>query len=174
MGISIQAPWLGSKAAPWANNMCSKKKSQKLLRWLITKLNYCDPDRPGEVHRSYESLRPNFPGLSDLLKVGSAYVTRSLCGSSPFGLTSAYSAALEALSKEVHYGEANDGMVGIESCMLPGKTYEKHYANMHYLSKINHVDGTCRTGNGLLGQVAKQPCLWLAGNHTAVEQSFFV
>merc|ERR1712060_641171 len=34
--ISIQAPWLGSKAAGWVSNICSKKKSTNLFRWLAT------------------------------------------------------------------------------------------------------------------------------------------
>jgi len=97
-------------------------------------------------------------------------VTRSMCGTSAFGLTSLYSAALKALAEEVKYGQDNDGMVAVQSCMLPGKIYTQHYSMQFYLSIINHIDGTCRTGNGIFGKVSRQPCLWLAGEKATMEE----
>mmetsp|Transcript_95545 Transcript_95545/g.239431 ORF Transcript_95545/g.239431 Transcript_95545/m.239431 type:complete len:335 (+) Transcript_95545:196-1200(+) len=175
--ISIEAPWLGSKAAPWVSTICSNETTSSALRWLAGKLHYCDPDVPGKVYRGYETLQPSFPGLANLPAVAQAHVTKALCGASAFGLTSVYSAAFEALAAEVNYGDDNDGMVAVSSCQLPGKDYKKHYAEDFYLAEINHADGTCRAGNGIWGLAARQPCLWLAsamGNTTAFEELAFV
>jgi len=154
---------MGSKAAPWVHNLCSNKTSSPVLRWLAEQLNYCDPDLPGQVYRGYETLRPDFPGIKDLRLVAQDHVTKAMCGTSAFGLTTVYSAALEALATEVGYGQDNDGMVAVDSCMLPFQTYEQHYTKHFYLAQINHADGTCRAGNGVWGLPNRQPCLWLAG-----------
>lgn len=170
--ISLNAPWLGSKASSWVQNICSNQTSSKPLKWLAKDLNYCDPK--GQVYRSYETLEPNYPGLQDLQNVGVAYVTRAMCGTSAFGLTSSYSAAFEAMDAEVHYGQDNDGLVAVDSCMLPGKTYQKNYAESFYLARINHIDGTCRFGNGAFGNVDRQPGLWLAGAQNTTGQLVIV
>jgi hypothetical protein len=159
--ISIQAPWQGSKAAAWVEKICSNETSSTVLRWLAKELSYCDPDVPGKVFRSYETLRPDFPGLRDLLAVAQPRVHASLCGSSPLGLVSQWSAALEAFSAEVGFGEANDGIVPSTSCMLPGGAYREHYSAPFYLASVNHLDGTCRLGNGLLDIDSRRPGDWL-------------
>eukprot|EP00443_Scrippsiella_acuminata_P058661 CAMPEP_0115437164 /NCGR_PEP_ID=MMETSP0271-20121206/34591_1 /TAXON_ID=71861 /ORGANISM="Scrippsiella trochoidea, Strain CCMP3099" /LENGTH=258 /DNA_ID=CAMNT_0002862759 /DNA_START=10 /DNA_END=786 /DNA_ORIENTATION=+ len=172
--ISIQAPWQGSKAAPWVSNICSNHTSSRLLRWLAGELQYCDPDLPGQVYRGYESLRPDFPGLQNLIPVAQANVHRALCGSSAYGLQSSYSAALEALALEVKYGEYSDGMVSVSSCTLPGASYEGHYTAPFYMAQINHVDGTCRVGDGIIKKADRLPCEWLSSVVQNATETVFV
>lgn len=172
--ISIQAPWLGSKMATWIHKICSNHTSSKLLRWLAKELNYCDPDQPGKVYQAYETLKPDFPGLQSLALVANAQVTRALCGSSVFGLPTMYSAALAALAGEVEFGEDSDAVVPLSSCLLPGRDYREHYAERFYLAQINHLDGTCRSGNALLDFDSRQPCSWLARGGKSVEEPVFV
>merc|ERR1712124_225819 len=85
-----------------------------------------------------------------------------MCGDSSFGLNSKYSLALQALSLAVEYGEDNDGMVAVSSCMLPGKRYTGKYSDSFYIAKINHADGPCRNGNGDFGIASRQPASWYA------------
>jgi len=172
--ISIGAPWLGTKMASWIHKICSNHTSNKLLRWLAKELNYCDPGNPGEVYPAYETLKPNFPGLQNLAFVADAHVTRALCGTSVFGLPSKYSAALAALARAVKFGEPNDAIVPVSSCLLPGHNFRKHYAERFYLAEINHMDGTCRAGNDIFGSDSKQPCSWLARGGELTEQPVFV
>jgi hypothetical protein len=159
--VSIQAPWRGSKAAAWVENICSNHTSSAPLRWLASKLSYCDPDAPGKVFRSYETLRPDFPGLKDLAPIARFGVHASLCGSSAVGLASEWSAALQALSLEVGFGEANDGLVAIKSCVLPGKKYSSHYSSPFYMAEVNHLDGTCRVPV-IISLPERRPGAWLS------------
>lgn len=69
---------------------------------------------------------------------------------------------LQALASLVNYGEKNDGMVGIASCLLDGKTYGTTPDSDYYQAAINHADGTCRDGDGDFGKSTRQPCAWFA------------
>merc|ERR1719231_486404 len=144
---AASAPWKGSQAASWVEGLCANMSiATAALTWLARELNYCDSNN--HASQSYRSLQVNYPGLSDLLEVAVEHVSGALCGTSSFGITSKYSVALQALDTAVGYGEEDDGMVGISSCLLPGKTYGEYASNPFYKAAINHADGTCRDGNG--------------------------
>jgi len=200
---SLSAPWGGSKAAAWIQNICrttllrgsksfyhdnnessiheaiinrplganalTKSNSFSVLRWLATELHYCDETRPGHVNRAYASLVPSYPGLEKPRNAALAHVSGAICGSSPGGLSDKYSLAMLALSEAVNYGEDNDGMVDVTSCMLPTMTYDRQFTSRYYLAAINHPDSTCRDGDGLFEKESRSPCTWIArrGNNLA-------
>lgn len=162
--ISIEAPWGGSPAAKWVENICEGNMSAATrgpLKWLAKELGYCDPTKPNSVARGYQVLAPDFPGLERLKPLAEKYVSYSICGKSPYGITSAYSVGLEVLGELVNYGEPCDGMVGRSSCQLAGRNYEPDYRTSHYIADVNHADGTCRSGNGGFGFESRKPCDWL-------------
>lgn len=69
---------------------------------------------------------------------------------------------MSALSDFVHYGEQDDGMVGLSSCLLAGKSFGTSFEDDFYQAEINHPDGTCRDGDGDFGNAARQPCKWFS------------
>lgn len=156
--LSLEAPWWGSEACDVLKHLCSNTTSQRLWQWIAKKAHYCDPDVPGEVNLGYKTMSPEYPALQGLVEIAERYVHKAICGSSAFGLTSKYSAALDAIAHEVRYGAPNDGMVRVDSCKLPGRQYESHHSAPFYLAEINHADGTCREGDSKKAQ----PCAWLS------------
>ena len=88
----------------------------------------------------------------------------SLCGTSPFGLTTEYSLALEIVAKFVNYGEPSDGLVPITSCKGVGRSQGNEFKETpdsnFYSAATNHPDNTCRHGDGMWGQ-RRRPCSWL-------------
>lgn len=160
---AASAPWNGSKAATWVEGLCADiPGASTALKWLARKLNYCDPNTPQHATRAYITMQAGYQGLSDLVDVAVKHVAGAMCGTSGYGITSKYSVSLEALSVAVAYGEDNDGMVAISSCMLPGKHYGGKPSEVFYKASINHADGTCQSGNGDFGIDSRQPATWYA------------
>ena len=147
--VSLSALWLGSKAAAWVDRVCTDTSK---LSWILRKFaddeHYCN----GTIgNLAYRSMKPSnlWLRLGVLRKTAEQFVTASVCGTSPFGIFSKYSAALEAISVAVDFGEKSDGMVGIDSCKLPSRNYATDYHGTNfYMADINHADGTLRDGNG--------------------------
>jgi len=164
--ISLSAPWRGSKAADFAERLCADPSRWiEPIQWIARELNYCN----GSVaYPAYISLRTDNPILANgtLAAFGKRHVTAALCGTSPFGIASLYSVALEALSQVVEYKEDNDGMVGISSCSLPGTSYAPLFNGSWYSARLNHADGTMRDGDGDLGYTDRQPGRFLL-HHTS-------
>lgn len=159
--FAASAPFVGSKAANFVDDICANNSTiDEALRKVAALLHYCRADDPTQPARAYLSMKTSYPGLHGLMDVAGQYVSGALCGTSPFGLTSLYSIPMEALSDLVHYHEDDDGMVGIDSCLIPGKSYGDSYENAFYKAHVNHPDGTCRDGNGDFGIGARQPCKW--------------
>lgn len=155
--ISMSAPWKGSKAADYVADKCSNETG--LLHWLSEEMNYCN-EKTKTLYASWASLKPSYPGLSSnaLKELAVDHANASICGEAAFGITSKYSVKLEALSKLVNYGEPNNSMVAISSCMLP-KSYAHQWQSLFYLGKINHADGTMRDGNGI--ENCAKPASWV-------------
>jgi hypothetical protein len=173
--LSLHAPWKGSKAADFIKKLCSNPSVwSKPVRWIATEMNYCQPSQNGEANVGYLALTPEAPKLANgtLAAYAAAAVSGAVCGHSATGLVSEYSAALEALALAVEYGEENDGMVPVSSCLLnatatePAIVYNGSYASPFYFAKINHADGTMRDGNGDFGHDDRQPGKWLAVHTT--------
>lgn len=157
-----QGPMQGTKAAETIANICSGiTVLDKPVRWIAAAENYCDGRN---VSAAYWSLRPGYPAYNDaLLDVPRQFADGAMCGTSPYGETSMYSAALEAVAYVVEYGEDNDGLVPLSSCDAwfrseqPTASFLDPTANF-YTPKANHADGTCRVGDGWFAK----PCTWYA------------
>lgn len=159
---SMNGPWRGSKAVPWVTDLCSNISTHSAaLQWLAHELNYC-VGPTGGVAKGYLSMSPSYPGLWMLRTVADSMVSGALCGTSGFGLVSQYSAGLQALDSIVPFTSESDGMVGIDSCRLPNKTYHGNFAFPYYEAMVNHADGTCQDGDGDFGVASRQPCQWIA------------
>jgi len=158
---SASSPGAGSKAANWVDHICANNATNgEALRELADLLHYCQKDDPRLPNEAYVSLKTSYPGLEGLKETLKQETSGAMCGTSDWGLTSKYSILFEALSKLVGYGEDNDGMVGIDSCLLDGVTYGDSPDSDFYQASINHADGTCRDGNGDFGNSKRQPCEW--------------
>jgi hypothetical protein len=155
---SASAPWQGSRAANKVASICDGSSSS--LEWLAEELHYCAKD--GTPNRAYLSMTTDNPALAGLNAFAATQLSGAMCGNSDWGLTSKYSAAFEALSAIVDYGEDNDGMVGIASCSLPSTSYSLEFSDPYYIAAINHEDGTGAQGDGDLGESNRQPCQWYA------------
>lgn len=119
------------------------------IRWLATELHFCDTGNPTQLAPAYASLTPGYPGLAGLAEVVAARISGALCGCSGAGLASVYSIPLEALSVLVNYGDPDDGMVDLGSCVVTGNAMSGEYSSPWYKAAINHADSTCRNGNGV-------------------------
>jgi hypothetical protein len=160
--VAISALWRGSKGCAAVEQACSNTSAGEAFHWMAEKSQHCDGSRPGKAPRGYESMDPGYPALAGLAEFAAERVDFALCGRSPFGLTSTYSIAMEALAHMVGYGEENDGMVPLSSCLLPGKTYNTHWRSAFYDAEVNHVDGTFRNGDGSFSLSARQPSSWVS------------
>jgi len=157
---NIQGPIAGSKAASWLDTIC--KENGKLnwpYKFIAEMGGYCVPGQ-SVSYKAYQTLDPKYPGLSDLAPIAKQRVDGMLCGSSSYGLQTRYGIALYALSLMVGYGEENDGMVGFSSCNLGMKDqFKSDFTHSHYLSTVNHADGTSRNGEGWWG-LDRKPLSW--------------
>mmetsp|Transcript_25425 Transcript_25425/g.64004 ORF Transcript_25425/g.64004 Transcript_25425/m.64004 type:complete len:300 (-) Transcript_25425:382-1281(-) len=171
--VAISAPWYGSKASQVLEESCSNSSAGEAFHWLANKLHRCDPDRLGKVFLAYESLHPAYPAFEGLAEFAAQQVSFAMCGHSPYGLTSVYSAAMEGLARAIGFGEKNDGMVPLSSCLLPGKAYDTHWQSAFYSAGINHIDGTLRSGDGSLGS-SRQPSQWVSSLFTKHTETVLV
>jgi len=155
-------PLFGSKAADVIESICANPSAwDEPLRWIGQKLNYCeDSSKPSNVTKSYQSLSPSYPGYTDLMLFAATQVKGSICGTSAYGLLSPYSLALAALADVVWYGEKNDGLVAVSSCLIPQANYDNRYQSDFYIAPLNHADTTCRNGNGFYDTEERMPCGW--------------
>uniref|UniRef100_A0A7S2FZP8 Uncharacterized protein n=1 Tax=Haptolina brevifila TaxID=156173 RepID=A0A7S2FZP8_9EUKA len=161
--ISLSAPWRGSLAADFIINICRDPSIwNEPIRWIAKEMNYCNGS---SIQPAYLSLRSDNPILASgtMAKFVTRHADAALCGSSPFGITSRYSVALEALSLAVGYPGQNDAMVGLEHCILPAPVggYLPTFMSTWYVGALNHADGTMRDGNGGSGDAERQPGEWL-------------
>ena len=72
-----------------------------------------------------------------------------------------YSLPFDLLTEYLKFDGFSDGVVGWDSCALDGIEYSKDATSDYYQASVNHMDGTCRNGNGLYGE-ARQPCTWMS------------
>jgi hypothetical protein len=163
-----QAPLRGSKGANVLSKICSGERNNvfdKVLRFIAVIGKYCMKDTKS-MYPVYEELVGKYfcqapLCIHDIEKIAGKKMKGVMCGTSPHGLFTQYTAALGALADVVNYGEKNDGLVPLSSCIgvIPEGQYRTDPSDDYYVSKINHADGTCRNGNGLFGNNRK-PCSW--------------
>jgi hypothetical protein len=163
----IQGPLGGSKAAYELELICLyihngewvRHLTPRFVKWVATTGGYCVPGT-NQSYAAYDTLAPTYNGIKDLYAIAKPRIKGAMCGDSPYGLNSLYSAALYSLSFYVGYGDINDGMVPFASCRtISVLDFSLSYQDQYYLATINHADGTCRDGNGYWG-ITRQPCSW--------------
>jgi hypothetical protein len=165
---SSQGPFRGSKAAPFLEGVCAvgEKSSlfAKLEKWVGVYAKYCVAGST-LAYPAYSELKDDYCDknkqicLRDMESISAKMISGSMCGTSAKGLISIYSAPLEILSRLVHYGEQNDGLVPLSSCKMINRSYGKTSESKMYETDTNHADGTCRNGNGFYS-AARKPCSW--------------
>lgn len=127
---------------------------QDLYRWIAQKGGYCMHNAT-VTYPAYQTLDPQYPGVSQLYDITYARIKGNMCGISGFGLVSKYSPLLEVLSAFFAYGVENDGLVPVPSCG-GDQQFSEHYYEKFYVAKINHADSTCRNGDAMFGNT--RPC----------------
>ncbi len=172
---SLMGPYAGSKVVPLLEEICEDAQTgewpvskAKLYRFVADAGGYCVPHSIHPYH-AYATMRPAYCDhkhqvcLEELHGIAGDRINGSMCGDSPYGISSRYSAGLKILSEIVGYGEPNDGMVPLNSCMYASKgaKFSVDFKQPNYLSAINHSDGTCRNGDSYWSEGAK-PCSYLA------------
>ncbi|KAF0975810.1 hypothetical protein FDP41_005137 [Naegleria fowleri] len=156
----VMGPLHGSKASLFLKEICVRANTwtdPSIYKIVADEGGYCIGGNSTDVFPAYGTLSPDFPGIQELVKYVSPYVTGQMCGTSAYGLNSIYSVPLFLLSEVVGYGEVNDGMVPLSSCQVfPDKPLSQVYSDSYYAVSANHADGTCRDGDAWWGN--SKPC----------------
>ena len=156
---NLMGPMKGTKAVSVLKEVCENKVSiitPSVAKFVASKAGYC-LDKSTKVYPTYETLQTTFEGISELESIAQPYIKGQMCGTSSTGLNSYYSPALGFLSKMVNFGEPNDGLVGISSCMIGNSSqFSSSHLSQHYITEANHADATCRFGDAWFGSV--KPC----------------
>lgn len=160
--FAVSGPWRGTPAASSLSEYCSGSTILNAAeREIADLLHYCVDKR---TSNAYKSLHANYPGMRDILDYARGKVSGGMCGQSPWGVTSEYSPALEAIQELLKVPRPNDGMVVVDSCEAiapPGTTWNTKKPDRWYLGKMNHADMTCRNGNAELEiHHDAEPCNW--------------
>jgi len=168
--FAIAPPSEGAKSADMVDGLCRDKQGGVLsdsLQWLAAELSYCE----GAVAATaYVSLRTDYVSASQkgttfekLQATMRSQVSGLMAGTSAWGLNSGSSAELEALATLVDYGEPNDSSVSLRSAdyRIWGDTnkFSTSFTGTYYRASINHLDATCRNGDGWWGS-NRMPCTW--------------
>eukprot|EP01080_Neovahlkampfia_damariscottae_P008277 gene8277-102_t len=163
---TMASSFSGTKIIPFVKDICEERNSgiiPSIKKFISEKLGYCMPGKK-KLWPAYETLHPNNPKFEKLSQIAETRVNGSLCGTSPWGLFSEFSAALEIVAKIVDYGEPSDGLVPITSCKVVGHAQGKEFKDTpdseFYRPATNHPDNTCRHGDGFWSE-RRRPCSWL-------------
>jgi hypothetical protein len=169
---NVQGPLRGSKAAQYLEDTCSGRKKGPLaavVKGISTMTDYCIKDTK-LAFPAYAELRSDFCSIkmcmNQIATIVQKYAKGSLCGTTPKGLNTKYALALSTLSGLINYGEENDGLVPLSSCLVTSLgNYGTSAGSANYKAAVNHADGTCRNGNGLLGGSDRKPCDWYTNKY---------
>jgi hypothetical protein len=160
---AIQGPIIGTEAAADLDRLCAQEDLR--IRELLIAFRYCDATTL-EPTGTYRSMVPGYPGLDALPAVMSSRVFANMCGISAAGLLTVYSVPFVILNDLFKFGEPSDAFVPWSSCIAASDTqdYGLLFTSAFYSPEVNHLDGTCRNGNGFWG-VDRQPCSWYGDWH---------
>ena len=173
----VTAPALGSKAADLAATVCRTNA----IRSKTCNIHYCsDCATDSDANPMYVSMGTHYTNFEPLRATMQAHSSGSMCGADANGIPCrgdtrcqkddvglctlaklSYSTGrLPAL--DCHAGKPgvteSDGMVGWDSCALPGREYVENWRSRWYKMQGNHEDATCVNGGGT--EDSKQPCKW--------------
>jgi len=163
---AVAAPWRGAAPADLIAEVCAHGQYGLALQMIAKVLGFCSPD--GNATQSLMALRTDYIDWEPTIQIARRHVAGSMCGTGVFGIGSAQSLAFEGLSQIVSWPheEANDGLVGLSSCILSGDSdghnsieFSATPGSVNYLTSGNHVDTTCRNGDKR-DDASLRPCEW--------------
>ncbi|KAF0697016.1 Aste57867_12290 [Aphanomyces stellatus] len=159
--FSLAGPMAGSKSA---NLLADKCHDGSWLKKPLELLGRCP------VSGSFGSLVAEStvgPVMQATFNAAQAmrqrYVTRTLCGTNPVGLVSAYSVQTVLVGLLSHHDSPqHDGVVDILSCSagLNGVEFGTSVESPNYAGQLNHADCSFRYGDGWWGN-GRKPIKWL-------------
>ena len=163
---AIAAPWMGSKAADALGTLCAAADSGP-LRSLVQRQRFCEGDGGGPSP-GYASLVTASSRRERVVARLRARVNGSMCGDSAFGLWSVDSLELQALADLAAFGRPNDGAVAVTGCHPDDiQSAARSPAAAHFTAAVNHLDLTCRHGDGVWGGEDRRPCAWYAARSSS-------
>ena len=167
--ISLEGPMRGSNTANEVLAHCKEPNStwDNVVKFALKEFDLCPPKNStkalvrSKTSASNACLESKYAAIN---RVYRAKVSASLCGVSPFGISSKSSAKYVALAQlSNHSSSENDGVVEFESCRsgLDAKNYSPTYRNgsKFYKAEINHEDGRFVNGDSAWGETRK-PVKW--------------
>jgi len=148
----ITAPLEGTKVATFLIPICSSSLPD------FVKSSICKDNQPIPA---YIGLYPDNPGLVRVANTAKKYMHALMCGASPSGLATKYSAGLVAVATLASLENPSDGLVPFYSCYSNNTNDfdDTTPASRYYKAHINHADGTCRNDDGWFGE-SRKPCMW--------------
>ncbi|KAF0715527.1 hypothetical protein As57867_003323, partial [Aphanomyces stellatus] len=163
--LSLAGPMHGSKTINFLEQTCANgnggwgNAALNVIAYLIGKCP-AQPAYSSMKHQSTvgQSMQNTFVAAQ---RARAQHVTKVLCGNSPSGLASIYSAALPIVSQLSKHDTENDGVVDFNSCTAGVGTngFGTSYNSANYKAAINHIDAAFRQGDGLFGDDRK-PVKW--------------
>lgn len=160
--FAVSGPNTGSKAADWAVSLCSPD-ANFILRDIAGKMGFCDS---GSATDAVASLTTD-QDYSAVSRAVSRYADGIMCGTKAYGLNTIYSAGLSAIDAFIDgwRGGGVDGVVESDSsCAVgapAGASFSSGSASSNFFSpETNHIDTTCRNGDGWWGGDKRKPCRW--------------
>jgi hypothetical protein len=166
---AANGPFMGSQASTWLTKLCNDKEHggvvfetwRMLQHFVANVLGFCiKGGRPLPVFVTNDKDFCNKQGLcvKELRDIAKTKVKGSICGDSSSGLLSYMSVPLTTFSSLVSYHEPNDAIVPYSSCAIQD-SYGTNFSALSYRTETNHMDGACRTGDGMYG-AGRKPCSW--------------
>jgi hypothetical protein len=161
--ISSAGPMIGSKSANLLDRECGEKGLIQIITKPLELLGFCPPTPAMRSCFHYESVDIEMQNKFDAaVQVRAKYVTKTICGTDPYGLNDAFAMAMKIVGEWTNHSDLSDGMVSLESCQAGiGSAGFGPYTNSYnYLATINHLDDAFRSGDGWWGSDRK-PLKWL-------------
>ena len=165
---AIAAPWSGSKAADALATLCAAADAGP-LRSLVRRQRFCEGEGSGPSP-GYASLVTASNRRERVAARVQERINGSMCGDSAFGLWSVDSLELQALAEVAGFASPNDGAVAVSGCHPGDQPTARVPGATHFTAAVNHLDLTCRHGDGVWGGEDRRPCAWYAARSSRANE----
>merc|ERR1719502_403281 len=131
-----------------------------LMKKVATEHHFCKSDGLG-ANDAYVSLQTTNSAYSGLLEYTFEHAAGVMCGTSRSGLLNSDDIAMAIFAAMTGHKGPTDGVVNLDSCRGTYVTkFEMDYRSPFFEAPINHLDGSCRNGDGVLDSMQRSPCQW--------------
>lgn len=167
---AIASPLGGTPGADYLNSLCTNYNTY--IDQMNAEFHLCSGSGSSRtLNDAYQSLMttyvPNGITFADVTAKVQAEVDGAMCGTSAWGLDNSQSYSLDSLSDEANLASNNDGFVEWSPCSTGpttratalGESWHTHYSYAFYKPSVNHLDLTCRNGDGVYNY--RKPCKWI-------------